>query len=78
MSSTSTQSDEGRKRLTRPLKDRTVAGVCSGIANYWHIDPTWVRIGYATLAVLTKIVPFAILYLVLIIVIPKSPDEAPE
>ena len=32
------------KRLVKG-QDRKIAGVCSGIANYFGWDPTWVRIG---------------------------------
>jgi phage shock protein C len=41
------------KRLRRPLDDRMVAGVCSGVARYLGIDPVLVRIGFAVLAVVT-------------------------
>ena len=32
------------KRLVRSTKDRRIAGVCGGIAEYLGIDPTVVRI----------------------------------
>lgn len=32
------------KRLVKG-KDRKIAGVCSGVAEYFGWDPTWVRIG---------------------------------
>ena len=34
------------KRLTRSNTDRKLAGVCAGIAEYFDIDPTVVRIGW--------------------------------
>ena len=34
------------KRLTRSATDRKLAGVCAGIAEYFDIDPTVVRIGW--------------------------------
>ena len=34
------------KRLTRSNTDRKLAGVCAGIAEYFDIDPTIVRIGW--------------------------------
>ena len=34
------------KRLTRSNTDRKLAGVCAGIAAYFDIDPTVVRIGW--------------------------------
>jgi phage shock protein C len=41
------------KQLLRPLDDRIVAGVCSGIARYLGVDPALARVGFAVLAVLT-------------------------
>lgn len=32
------------KRLVRSKKDRMLAGVCGGIADYFDIDPTLVRL----------------------------------
>ena len=34
------------KRLTRSAADRKLAGVCAGIAEYFGIDPTVVRIAW--------------------------------
>ena len=34
------------KRLYRDTNNKMVAGVCSGIAEYFNIDPTLVRIGW--------------------------------
>ncbi|KYG33737.1 PspC domain-containing protein [Alkalihalobacillus trypoxylicola] len=32
------------KRLVRSIDDRKLAGVCGGVAKYFNIDPTIVRI----------------------------------
>jgi phage shock protein C len=32
------------KKLCRSRKDRMLAGVCGGLAEYFGIDPTWVRL----------------------------------
>ncbi|MFR9503678.1 MAG: PspC domain-containing protein [Rikenellaceae bacterium] len=32
------------RTLYRPSNDRIIAGVCSGIANYFGLDPTLLRI----------------------------------
>ena len=34
------------KRLTKSSSDRKLAGVCGGIAEYFDIDPTIVRIAW--------------------------------
>jgi phage shock protein C len=41
------------KQLRRPVDDRLVAGVCSGIARYTGVDPALVRIGFAVFALVT-------------------------
>lgn len=33
-----------KKRLTKDLNDKKIAGVCSGIARYFDIDPTIIRV----------------------------------
>jgi phage shock protein PspC (stress-responsive transcriptional regulator) len=39
----------GRGRLYRNADDKIIAGVCSGLANYFHIDPVIMRIIFAVL-----------------------------
>jgi phage shock protein C len=38
------------KQLRRPLDDRIVAGVCSGLGRYFGVDPVLVRVGFAIFA----------------------------
>ena len=37
------------KRLYKGRSNRMIAGVCSGIAEYFNIDPTLVRLGFVLL-----------------------------
>lgn len=41
------------RKIYRSRRDRVIAGVCGGIAEYFNIDPVWVRIGWV-LSVLLK------------------------
>ena len=41
------------KQLRRPLDDRIVAGVCSGIGRYFEVDPVLVRVAFAIFAAVT-------------------------
>src|SRR5437773_10422466 len=41
----------GARRLTRSIGDRKIAGVCGGVAAYFEIDPTVVRLAWAVLTV---------------------------
>ena len=40
------------RRLCRSRVNKKIAGVCGGIAEYFNIDPTLVRIGWVLLTVL--------------------------
>lgn len=57
------------RRLTRS-NDRMIAGVCSGIAEYFGWDITLVRILYVLATVCTAF-PGTIVYLILWIVMPE-------
>lgn len=59
-------------KLTRTRHDRMIAGVCSGIADYFDLDPTVVRVGYVLLSLLSAAFPGLILYLVLTFIVPSE------
>lgn len=59
------------KRLTKS-SDRMLAGVCGGIAEYFGVDPTLVRAGYAILTVFSAAFPGILLYIILCLIMPKS------
>ena len=58
-------------RLMRS-RDRVIAGVCGGIANYFGWDPTLVRVGYILLSVVSAAFPGILVYIVLWIVMPEE------
>ena len=59
-------------RLYRSNSDRMLAGVAGGIANYFDIDPTIVRL---LLLASTIVLPFMpIVYIVCAMVIPRAPE----
>ena len=61
------------KRLYRSSSERKVAGVCGGLAEYFNVDPTLVRV----LFVLATLAggPGLLLYIVLWIVMPEADAE---
>lgn len=59
------------KRLVRPIKGRMIGGVCIGLANYFNIDVTVVRI-IAVLLLLPGGAPGLLPYLILWILIPSE------
>lgn len=41
------------KKLTRSASDKKVAGVCSGLAHYFGMDPTVTRVGFIVTTLFT-------------------------
>ena len=41
-----------KKKLTKSQKNRMIAGVCGGLAEYFKIDPTIVRLVFVVFALL--------------------------
>lgn len=60
-----------KKKLIRS-KNVMIAGVCSGIAEYFGFDATIVRIVYAVLTFFSAGFPGIILYLILMLLMPKE------
>lgn len=58
-------------KLTRSSTDKVIAGVCSGIAEYFDVDPTVVRVAYAVASLLFAAFPGLLVYLILMFVIPS-------
>jgi phage shock protein C len=62
--------------LVRLRNDRWIAGICSGLARYWGLDPALVRILFVALAI-CPVLPAIIPYIVCWIVMPQEPEAAP-
>lgn len=60
------------KRLKRSTTDVWLGGVCGGIAEYFDIDPTLVRIGYVVLSLGSAAFPGLLIYLILWTIMPKE------
>ncbi len=60
-----------KPRLTRS-KDRIIAGVCGGLASYFSLDPSLVRIGFALIAIISAGIPMLLIYVVMWFVIPQE------
>lgn len=58
------------KKLHRS-SNRVVAGVCGGVAEYFDIDPTLIRVLYAVLTFFSAAFPGIILYIILMILMPN-------
>jgi len=61
-----------RNKLSRPVEDKKIAGVCAGFARYFNIDVTLVRIVWLALVFVPPSVG-TIAYLIAWIAMPKDP-----
>ncbi len=66
-------SESGPKRLYRSERDRKIAGICGGLAEYFDVDPVMVRLGTVFLAVVSGFFPILVAYLVAILIVPLEP-----
>jgi phage shock protein C len=64
------------KKLYRTQEDRMIAGVCSGLAAYFKIDPIIIRVLFVVFAIIGG--SSILIYLILWILIPDAPDGSPE
>lgn len=62
---------EPKRRLTKS-DDRMLGGVCGGIAEYFELDPTVVRVGYVVLSVMSSAFPGLLVYFLLWVIIPED------
>lgn len=60
------------KKLYRNTQNKLLAGVCSGIADYFGIDPTLIRLAWVLLVALGGSGLLA--YIIAAIVIPAAPE----
>jgi phage shock protein C len=62
------------KRLYRSRDNRMLAGVCAGLANYFNLDPTIVRVLAVVCLLAFNFMAF-LAYIILIIVVPVENRE---
>jgi phage shock protein C len=62
-----------RRKLVRPRQDRKIAGVCAGLAEYFDLDVTLIRLVWLVAGIL--MIPFSLIaYVVGWIIIPEEPE----
>ncbi len=61
------------KRLYKSNRNRMLSGVCGGIAEYFNIDPTLVRLGWVLFCALGG--SGVIAYIAAAIIIPCDPNQ---
>lgn len=66
------------KRLHRSLSQKMIAGVCGGLAEYFDIDVSLVRLVFVAISIASALIPMFIFYVVAWIVIPSQSPAPPQ
>ena len=62
------------KILSRPQKEKMIAGVCAGFAEYMNLDISLVRLLFVAITLITAIFPMCLFYIIAWIIIPSDTD----
>lgn len=65
-------------RLYRSRGDKVISGVLGGLAKYFGIDSTLVRLGFIALAFVGGAWTATVAYIVLAVVMPEEPKTSPQ
>ncbi|MBO0812499.1 MAG: PspC domain-containing protein [Microlunatus sp.] len=69
---------EHRPRQFRRSRDnKWIGGVCGGLAEYLNMDPTLVRVVVVLIAVFTSVLPAAVIYLLMMLLVPEAEPREP-
>lgn len=60
------------KKLYRVEQGKIISGVCGGIAEFFDLDPSLIRVAAVVLDILTGVFPMAIGYIVVAAILPKK------
>ncbi|MBQ5491914.1 MAG: PspC domain-containing protein [Treponema sp.] len=63
------------KRLYKS-SEKKISGVCGGIADYFNVDPTLIRILWAVLTCCSFGFPGIVLYILAALIMPDRPSDA--
>lgn len=61
-----------KKRLYKSNKNKMINGVCGGLAEYFDIDPTLIRLGWVIFCAMGG--SGIIAYIIAAIIIPRNPE----
>ena len=63
------------KKLYRSRTKKMIAGVCGGLADYFEIDISLVRLIFVGISLVTAIIPMLIFYVIAWIILPVEERE---
>lgn len=66
------------KKLYKSRHNKTLAGVCGGLADYFDIDVTIVRLIWVAFFFLSAGFPIILAYIIAAFIIPEEPVDNPD
>ncbi len=60
------------KKLYRSSKQRMIAGVCGGLAEYFDVDVNIMRLLFVAISLLSVLFPMVIFYIIAWIIVPEE------
>jgi phage shock protein C len=60
------------KKLYRSLADKKLCGVCGGIAEYFELDPTIIRLLWVVMTLFTAAFPGVLAYIICALIVPQQ------
>ncbi len=69
---------QGAQRLERSVANAQLAGVCGGLADYFSVDATPVRVLWVLLTICTAVIGGLLIYLAAWVVMPAATAPAPD
>jgi phage shock protein C len=64
------------RQLRRSRTNRQIAGVVGGLAEYFRVDPTLLRVIYVVVSIISAAFPGLLVYVLLWLLIPEAEDLA--
>ena len=64
------------RSLRRSRTNRQIAGVVGGLAEYFRVDPTLLRVLYVVGSIVSAAFPGVLVYILLWLLIPEAEDPA--
>ncbi len=61
-----------KKKLYRSSKQRMIAGICGGLAEYFDIDVNIMRLLFVAISLLSVLFPMVIFYIIAWIIVPEK------
>lgn len=60
------------KKLYRSIANKKLSGVCGGIAEYFNLDPTIIRILWVVLTLFSAAFPGVLAYIICALIMPQQ------